>query len=588
MALAMIVLSPPSSYPEAFLDFFQQRFQVSSPVLFYSQANLEVSAKRLSDMLQGSAVVYMSRWSRATDPKEYLTRLREESGKQGQDCVFILSSDQMDQLCSLEAAERGTLALGLSPHSGPLWTVTRSDFQAYLHVRMGESWRGEPLPLLNLEMHLAVMRESILAGVREELKKQPGNSTAMVSGLETRVEEEVKRAAERIEEMQRLNMEKTTAAAMRAIEEAQSSFEAGRTKVETQVQTLMQEQAELIKLLTEANEALRSSKLLKDKVNAYEETNKAVQQMLRAPRKAQEQPQPPPSRVPATPISAAPSAISKPSIPSTNPIPAYPPIASKSTIPPANPIPAIPSTNPIPAIPLGLSKPSVPPANPIPANPSAMSKPSVPMPYNPQPRPDPRLKKSNTSEFALTEKLVDITEIDEGPPGLDALVVKINSKAPESIEGAEMVYAGPPLRPLPDKIPTLPPGPSQFHISMNCLPEDVFIAHFFLRKDSLPISTPFEINLGVEGDDAPQSNDAVPAIMHAASFDVSGTGQRALPKAAENIAGLTADQTTKYRKIVGLIGSSVQPNIQERIKRLVVDPANAGKQAEQLLDLVFT
>jgi hypothetical protein len=574
MALAMIVLSPPSSYPEAFLDFFQQRFQVSSPVLFYSQANLEVSAKRLSDMLQGSAVVYMSRWSRATDPKEYLTRLREESGKQGQDCVFILSSDQMDQLCSLEAAERGTLALGLSPHSGPLWTVTRSDFQAYLHVRMGESWRGEPLPQLNLQMHLAVMRESILAGVREELKKQPGNSSAMVSGLETRVEEEVKRAAERIEEMQRLNMEKTTAEAMRAIEEAQSSFEAGRTKVETQVQTLMQEQAELIRLLTEANEALRSSKLLKDKVNAYEETNKAVQQMLRAPRKAQEQPQPPPSRVPA-----APSAMSKPSVPSTNPIPVYPPITSKSTDPPANPIPTIPPIT---------SRSTIPSTNPIPTIPPGVSKPSVSVPYNPQPGPDPRLKKSNTSEFALTEKLVEIKDIEEGPAGLDALVVKISSKAPESIEGAEMVYAGPPLRPLPDKIPILPPGPSQFHISMNCLPEDVSFAHFFLRKDGLPISTPFEINLGVEGDDAPQSNDAVPSIMHAASFDASGTGQRSFPKAAENIAGLTADQTAKYRKIVALIGSSVQPNIQERIKRLVVDPANAGKQAEQLLDLVFT
>ena len=554
MALAMIVLSPPSSYPEAFLDFFQQRFQVSSPVLFYSQANLEASAKRLSEMLQGSSVVYMSRWSRTSDQREYLTRLREEGGKQGQDCVFMLSPDQMDQLCSLEAAEKGTLALGLSPHSGPLWTVTRSDFQAYLHVRMGESWRGEPLPQLNLQMHLAVMRESILAGFREEVKKQPGNSAAVLSGLETRVEEEVKRAAERIEEMQRLNTERTNAAAMRAIEEAQSLFEAGRSKVETQVQTLMQEQAELIRLLTEANEALRSSKLLKDKVNAYEETNKAVQQMLRSPRKAPEQPQPPPSRVPAAPYNA-----------------------SKPIIPPGNPIPLVSST---------VAKPGVPSTNPI------ITKPGIPVPppNKPELSPGPDgMKRSKTSDLTLTEKSVnieDIGEMEEGPPDIDALVVKVNSTAPESIEGAEMVLAGPPLRPLPDKIPALPPGPSQFRISGTCLPDNVTSAHFFLRKDNLPISARFEIKLGLAED--AQSNDTVPLIMHAASFDASVTGQRSYPKAAENIAGLTADQSTKYMKVVGLLGSSVQPNVQERIKKLVIDPANAGKQAEQLLDLVFT
>ena len=154
MAKAVVVLCPPQSFPEAFVDFCQLRLRVFEPVLLYSQATLKVTAKRLSSLLNSSSFVYNSRWTRSS-PAEYIDSIREVASRQAQDCVFLLSCEEMEQLCALEGAGSGTLGLQLQQNRGAEWTLTRNEFQAYLQVRLGESWRGEPIPQMDIQMHLA-------------------------------------------------------------------------------------------------------------------------------------------------------------------------------------------------------------------------------------------------------------------------------------------------------------------------------------------------------------------------------------------------------------------------------------------------
>lgn len=550
MAKALIVLSPPSSFPEAFLDFCQPKLQVSQPIVLYFQAELEVCAKKLGDLSHAGAITYLSRWSGA-----HTDRIREEGLRQAQDCVFLLTGEEMDRLCAFEGTEIGVLALRLEPSSGLQWVLRRSDFQAYLQARMDEPWRGEPLPQLNLQMHLSVMRESILAGLREELSRQPGDWTAVLRGLERKVGEEVKKATQKLEETQRVGLERVMEAALRAVAEAQSSFEAGRASVERQAQTLLQEQGNLTAVLTEASSALRSANALREKVSLYEETNRTVQQVLHSLH----------SSMPVPPNSTQP-AVAKPPQPADSPKPSQP-VASKPSQPAVPPKPSQPA----------IYKPPPPPLLPNPTQPDVSPKPQPAV----EPAPENPFYGRGQSGDSITEHSVTIEEIDEAQNNLDQLKVVVNNLLTKPIEGAEMVLLGSPLQALRDKVPVLPPGRSQFLLSANCLPEAAS-ASFLLRKDSLPISFPITISLGVEDPADLQPNEVQAALSKSNSLPPSFNHSA---RKSANLAELTAEQTARFKAAMHLLGGNAELNLQEKIKKLVQDPTHAGKSADQLLEL---
>jgi len=539
MAKAVVVLSPPQAFSEAFLHFCRLRLQVSDPVLLYSHSSLKGSAKLLASLLQPSAVVNSTRTA-----ADYLRSIREVASRQGQDCVFLLCGEEMQQLCTLEGALQGTLGLQLSPNGGLDGVITRDDFQAYLHSKMSESWRGETPPKMNLQMHLAAMRETILTSLQEELSVKPCDYTAALTHLQGQINTIVDKFVKEIEETQSYRLEKMRETAETCIEEAKGQFEKALGRVEVQVVTLVQEQSELVRLLAEAGEALREAKLLKVKLASYEEANKATQQLLHSLRLPAKPPIPSPKE--NNPKPGPPSAplqfTSLPNVPAMFPPRLHnepPPVSKTHSV-------EIPRGN------FGFKSKSTAP------------QPSVP---------------------AFSSSSVEIEEIIEGPEGQDCLVVRVRNTLDCSVEGASLVIAGAPPRLILEAVPPLPPGKSQFLAPADCLSEDLSDhIDFFLRKGSAPISASYTVSLDhAEVPSAPLPKPThPPAKPGPASTSTSGSSVK------KEGADLTPEQHLKFQAALAQLGGFAQPIVQEKIRLLVQDPANASLRPEQLLDKVFS
>lgn len=581
MAHTVLVLSPPSSFPEAFLDFCRQKIRVNEPILLYSHLNLEVYAKQMSEKLESSGLIYTSK------PTQFLQNIPEIAQRQAQNCIFLLANEQMTEFCRDRGVDEGTLVVKISPEPG--WTVTRSEFQGFLQAKMGESWRGESVPQLNLQMHLSFMKEKILESLKTEGNEGSGDWNSVMQRLERKISEEIQTAALKIEENHRMTLEKMLEMATKRVSEAHIQLETGRKRLETQAKTLLEEQNVLSGLLTQVNSALQEAKLLKDKVSSYEESNRVVQGLVRQlsqgkemlgpgrQERVREASQVKPSQLTGESGSIPPPIPSKPSAPAaTGPKPPPFPGTNIAPVQPSAPVGLKPS--PMLGLNLQSGKSEMPQvSDPKPPPPSQGSNFSGLPPFNPAavqpssktvgfPRSPVPIKPTSLSSDSVT-----ITNILESAPGADTLTVTVHNNTTYVIEGAELVMVGTPPRPVREQIPVLPPGRTEFLISMDCLPEAPSV-DFFLRKDNQPVSKPFGIELGLD-----EVNDqSKPSSL--------ATSQVSYPKQHTD---LTPQQMERYRAAVQLLGSRVNPEAQEKIKKLVQDPSNSMKTLEELLDLFY-
>jgi hypothetical protein len=311
---------------------------------------------------------------------------------------------------------------------------------------------------MDIQMHLATMRETILIGLKEELITQPGDYSTILSNLQVKITEIVCSVASQIERIHLSSIENIKEEAVRSLEEARAHFEATRSRLETQAQAVMQEQGELVSLLAEANEALRNSKVLKEKLSCYEEVNSQTQQVIHSLKQGPPLPQ--------------------------GPAPSVPPKPEKSSEIPLSftgnvTFPKLSTTTP--------REPNEPPP---------FSKAySVEVPAGKQglkPTSGTTIPKSNPA--ALSRSSVVIEEIEQDSDVMANLVVTVCNKTTTAIEGANMHIAGS-QQPIPDRLPILHPGVSKFKISYNCLPDNAEKADFLLCKGSQAISENFTVTL---------------------------------------------------------------------------------------------
>lgn len=558
MAKAVVVLSPPQAFPEAFLHFCHLRLQVSEPILHFSHSSLKGCIKVLSSLLHSKAVVQHSSLAASS------ASLREVASQQREDCVFLLCDEEMEQLCALEGALKGTLGLQFSPNPGMDWALTREDFQAYLHSKMTESWRGETPPKMNLQMHLAVMREAILTTLREELKATPCDYAVLFARLQDPITATVHHFAKEIEDNQNFRLEEMMGTAVKWMEEAREQFEKAAMRAETQISSLLQEQSGLVRLLNEANEALGQAKLLKDKLASYEETNKTTQELIYS-------------------LTQARSHLGVAQMPAK-------PLISESITPPkpGNSQQAETSSASLHEFTPPAKEPASLPVRPTSNEPPPVSKAhSVEIPRG---KPDFKPRTTAPKPTALSSSSVVILEIDEGSESQDCLVVKVRNTLEVAIEGANLVVFGSPPRLVFKEIPPLPPGMSQFLVPADCLPEDLSDhVDFYLGKDNSPISLNYPVDLGQA--EVPCAPVAKPSSFPAKpSSDAASLRTSALSEASikKEMPGLTPDQSLKFKATMAQLGGSAELNTQEKIKKLLQDPATASLQPEQLLEKIFS
>lgn len=566
MAKTVVVLCPPQSFPEAFVDFCQLQLQVIEPVLLYSQAALKSTAKRLSSVLNSSTLVCISHWTRSS-PAEYIGSLREVASRQAQDCVFLLSCEEMEELCRWEGAESGSLGLGLG--RGVEWTLERKEFQAYLRGKMGELW--ESVPQMDIHMHLAAMRETVLLSLKEELIRQPGDYSPLLSDLQVKITQIVTSMGSQIEQIHLSSIESIKEAAMQRLEEARTHFEATRNRLETQAQAIMQEQGELVSLLAEANEALLQAKGLKEKLSSYEEVNRQTQQVVQSLKQG-------PAFSPSPAVSVPPKPEKSPETPLS--------LTGNVSLPKVNFTSSRMSNEPPP-----VSKAY---SVEIPAGKQGLKLTS-------------RTSMSKSRPVALSSSSVIIEEIAQNSDNMENLTVSVRNNTNTEIEGASMYITGAP-RPIPDKVPTLSPGPSKFEISCNSLPDSMETVEFFLCKGSQDISGKFVIDFDQADTESvgrassfppvkPSYQPAKPSYPQAKpSYQptkpsyppAQSTPTIPNPSPVSDVPGLTPEQSIRYAETLKLLGGSAQPAVLAKIKKLLQDPAYEAMNPHQLLEVIFS